>query len=254
MTRLLNFDNILNARDFGGYEGHSGKSLARSRLFRTAHLSNASGEDLTRLRDMDVRLIVDLRYLSERERQPNRWPENTATKTLAFDARRTGQAPHEAFMQHDLRKPEDAIDYMLNNYSARPHSPEFQAIFKDTLHHMAETGDALIVHCAAGKDRTGTLVSLIQSILGVSDADIMDDYMMTMKAVDIDSLLEPAAKAIGKRFGRVYDPEALRPMFGVRPEYLEASLAAMGDGTTFAKDILGLDTAQIAAIQERYLA
>ncbi len=252
--RLLPFDNILNARDFGHYQGADARPLKRGKLFRTAHLNNAKAADLEKLKAMDVGLIVDLRYLSERERQPNKWPDGTRTRTVAFDATRTGQAPHEAFMQHDLHKPEDAVAYMMGNYAQRPDHKGFQKIFKETLDHMAGTGDGIIVHCAAGKDRTGTLVALIQALLGVSPDDIMDDYMLTMRAVDIDSLLSPAAQAIGKRFGRDYDPESLRPMFGVQEGYLQAALDAMGDPVIYARDQLKFGPQDTERLREQYLA
>ncbi len=251
--RLIDFDNILNARDFGHYAGAGGRDVRRGKLFRTAHLNNARDSDLEKLRSMDVGLIVDLRYLSERERQPNKWPDGTRTQTLAFDATRTGQAPHEAFMQHDLHKPEDAVAYMMGNYAQRPGHKGFQQIFKNTLTHMRDTGDGIIVHCAAGKDRTGTLVALIQALLGVQDDDIMDDYMLTMRAVDIDSLLGPAAKAIGEKFGRAYDPESLRPMFGVREAYLQAALDAMGDPLIYAREYLDFDSRDVDRLRAHYL-
>lgn len=251
--RLLKFDNILNARDFGQYEGAGGDALAAGTLFRTAHMSNASDEDLKRLRDLDIGLIVDLRYLSERERQPNRWPENTATQTFGFDATRTGQAPHEAFMQNDLNVAADATAYMMNNYAERPGHHGFQAIFKRTLNHMADTGDSVIVHCAAGKDRTGTLVALIQALLGVSRDDIIADYMLTMTAVDIDSMLGPAAKFMENKFGRPYDPESLRPMFGVTEDYLNASLEAMGDPEIYAREALNFDAQAVSRLRAQYL-
>lgn len=253
-ARLLNFENILNARDFGHYTGLAGRPLKTGKLFRTAHLNNATDADLGRLASMNVGLIIDLRYLSERERQPNKWPKNDPARTLAFDATRTGQAPHEAFMQHDLHRPEDAVNYMMSNYADRPGHKGFQKIFKDTLDHMSETGEGIIVHCAAGKDRTGTLVALIQALLGVSNDDIMDDYMLTMKAVDIDSLLGPAAKRIGEKFGREYDPESLRPMFGVREAYLEAALHAMGNADIYAREQLGLSASHIERLRRHYLA
>ncbi|WP_017932225.1 tyrosine-protein phosphatase [Robiginitomaculum antarcticum] len=250
-NRLLKFEQVLNMRDFGGYDGRFGH-VNSGLLFRSAHLNNATPADLGRLREIDIRLIVDLRYLSERERQPNKWPAGHTARTLAFDASRTGQAPHEAFIQNDLRVAEDARQYMLSNYAARPGNASFQDIFRDTLTHMSGSGDAVLVHCAAGKDRTGTLVALIQSLLGMSDADIMDDYMLTMTAVDVDSFLSPAALMMEERFGRSYAPEALRPMFGVEPGYLKAALDNMGNAEDYARQTLGINEAQIAAIRNRY--
>lgn len=253
MPEILKFDSVHNVRDFGGYSGAHG-DVASGKLYRTAHLANASESDLSRLASMDVGLIVDLRYLSERERQPNRWPDAAPARTLAFDATRTGQAPHEAFIQNDLRKAEDAITYMRDNYAERPNVPAFRQIFRDSIVHLADEGRGVIVHCAAGKDRTGTLVALIQALLGVDEADIMHDYMLTMKAVDIDSMLAPAAKMIGQKFGREYDPESLRPMFGVQEDYLHAALKTMGDPALYARDALNLNDAHLNRLRTHYIA
>lgn len=252
-TRLLDFQQILNMRDFGGYAGQYGL-LSSGRLFRSAHLNKATNKDLEQLRVLDIGLIVDLRYLAERERQPNQWPAGHGAKTLAFDATRQGQAPHEAFMQNDLNVAEDARQYMLASYSDRPKNKSFQEIFRNTLLNMAGENDSLLVHCAAGKDRTGTLVALIQSVLGMSDDDIMDDYMLTMTAVDVDSFLSPAALMMEKRFGRPYDPESLRPMFGVEAQYLDAALKNMGEPEKYAVDVLGLTADQIDKIRSNYIA
>lgn len=253
MPEILKFDKVHNVRDFGGYDSAHG-ILARGKLFRSAHFSDASADDLNRLSTMDIKLIVDLRYLSERQRQPNRWPDNPPAQTLAFDATRTGQAPHEAFMQHDLHKPEDAVRYMMNNYAQRPSVPAFRQIFRDTLLNISEQGRGVIIHCAAGKDRTGTLVALLQALLGVNEQDIMQDYMLTMKAVDVDSLLGPAAKMIGQKFGRAYDPESLRPMFGVREAYLREALKTIGDPQSYMRDALNLDDSVLDKLRAHYLA
>lgn len=251
--RLLDFDNILNARDFGGYDSAHG-TLVTDKLFRTAHMAKASDSDLKTLKSLGIGLIVDLRYLAEREREPNRWPEGSPVRTLAFDATLTGRAPHESFMQFELNSPEDAVRYMTKSYAERPHQSAFKTIFSGCLSHMAQTGDRMIVHCAAGKDRTGTLVALIQTLLGVSAQDVMDDYMLTMSAVDVEGIMEFAAPLISERYERVITPDLLRPMFSVSPDYLRASLEAMGNVQDYAYNVLGLTDTQYAAIKAAYIA
>ena len=167
-------------------------------------------------------------------------------------------APHEAFAEHKLYSAADARAYMLASYEARPHDPSFKALFAETLFRMIEEAKAenpgVIVHCAAGKDRTGTLVALIQGLLGVSADDIMADYMLTETAVDIEAILEPAAKVYSKRYGRPMDADSLRPMFGVDPDYLVASLDAMGNLQSYAENVLGFGSDKQQALRDRYLA
>lgn len=256
-NRIKKFDGVFNFRDFGGYSTESGQKIKANKLFRSAHLHNTNEADKTRLADLDIGLIVDLRHAPERERQPTHWPEGEQPRMLTYPDPKDGEsgkvAPHEAFMKHDLHKPEDARNYMLGSYGQRPHDAGFKTIFADTLRHMAETGEPILVHCAAGKDRTGTLCAVIKGALGVDEKTIYEDFMLTMTAVDIDSFLAPAAQMFTKRYGRAIDPEAIRPMFGVEEAYLQSSLAAIEDMQSYISDHLGITDKEKAALKAAYL-
>lgn len=258
MNRLFNFSSIHNFRDFGNYTTEDGRHVAARRLFRSAHLNNLSNADLSEIEDLDIGLVVDLRYRPERDRQPNRLPRTKTPNVIEFpDGAATADAqlaPHEMFIQKNLREADDSRRYMISSYAARPGDPLFQKIFSDTLKHMASTGDPLLIHCAAGKDRTGTLAAVILGGLGVDSATIMDDFMLTMQAVDVDSFLKPAAKMMGDKFGREYEPEALRPMFGVEEEYLLAALESMGDIPAYITGTLGLTKAELSDLRRLYLS
>jgi len=255
-NRIKDFKTIFNFRDFGGYATMDGGRLRSDLLFRSAHLNNANAAEQQRLADLDIGLIVDLRHAPERERQPSRLQDGYAPRVLTYPDLKHGTsqkvAPHEAFMQEDLHKPEDARNYMIGSYGGRPDDAGFKQIFGDTLRHMAATGDPILVHCAAGKDRTGTLCAIIKGALGVSSHDIMEDFMLTMTAVDIDSFLVPAAQMFSKRYGREIDPEALRPMFGVEPAYLESSLRTIEDMPRYISEGLGLTDTEKAALKAAY--
>lgn len=263
-TRNFNFDSIYNFRDFGGYAGRDGRAVKTERLFRSAHLAALSDADLSSIGDLNINLIVDLRYAPERKRQPSRFPTPTPHVHEYPDAaqqKKATVAPHEAFLEHELHTAEDAHRYMMGSYTARPHDAGFQAICRDTLRFMAtseaEQSVGVLVHCAAGKDRTGTLCALIQSALGVSREDIMADYMLTLDAVDIDKIVGPAAEMFSVRFGRKIDAEALWPMFGVVPDFLEAALDGMtdssGDIEYYMTELLGLSQTELSNLRKRYL-
>ncbi|MDB2437778.1 tyrosine-protein phosphatase [Hellea sp.] len=256
-NRIKKFDGVFNFRDFGGYQTQDGKNIKANKLFRSAHLHNTNDADKARLAELGIGLIVDLRHAPERDRQPTQWPEQQSPRRLTYPDPEHGEsgkvAPHEAFMKHDLQNPEDARNYMLGSYGTRPHDAGFKQIFGDTLRHMAATGDPILVHCAAGKDRTGTLCAIIKGALGVDEKTIYEDFMLTMTAVDIDQFLKPAAQMFTQRYGRPIDPEAIRPMFGVEEAYLQSSLDAIEDMQAYIHNHLGITDKEKAALKAAYL-
>ena len=262
--RSLEFKNIYNFRDFGGYQGADGRSVKQGRLFRSAHLAALEADEIERLGELGLDLVVDLRYAPERKRQPSRLPMPEPYRLEYPDGAKTKSAkvaPHEAFLEHQLYSAEDAHGYMMSSYTARPQDAGFKDILADTLRFMAnpETDEAagLLIHCAAGKDRTGTLCALIQAVLGVSREDIIADYMMTLDVVDIEKIIVPAAEKFSKRYGRHIDAKSIWPMFGVVPEFLEAALGAMMDEPgavdRYVTEDIGLSQQDLDRIRDRYL-
>lgn len=255
MPKIIPLKTVRNFRDFGGYTGLDGAKLVSGKLFRSAHFNETGEADRDFISGLDLGLVIDLRHKPERKRQPSKYPsaQDVLTFTMNEPEEAPEFAPHEMFLKERLQTAQDAREYMLISYANRPNNPKFVDIFARTLSRIAETGDPVVVHCAAGKDRTGTLVAIIHKILGMSDEAIMEDYMLTMKAVDIDMFLEPASKIMSEKFGRPIDPEALRPMFGVEPGYLEAALGAMGPIDHYLAETLKISDGLIAAIRDRYL-
>jgi hypothetical protein len=98
------FDNIVNARDLGGMIGYEGREVRSGMLLRTAHLHDATDEDVRRLREVyHLARVFDFRSLGEAELLPDREIEGATHHLLPTidksEERLTGQAiPQEAFL------------------------------------------------------------------------------------------------------------------------------------------------------------
>jgi len=257
MSRILPFETVYNFRDYGQYPSQNGQRVAGGKLFRSAHLHHLKGGDMARFDALNIGVVIDMRYAAERQKQPNNLPGHHSSITLSYapgaEKAPLAIAPHEAFMEHDLRQADDARAYMMNSYKERPLDKGFQNLAQQSLRHMAKTGEATLIHCAAGKDRTGTLVALVQHMLGVPEALIFEDYMLTMTAVDMPVLLERASKQLSDKYGRHFNPDMLLPLFGVSEDYLRQSFGAMGPIDDYIEHVLGITATEKAAIAAHYL-
>lgn len=254
--RLIPFDRIFNFRDFGGYDTPSGP-LARGRLFRSASFHDATEADIARLEAMDVRFLVDLRRPEERAFEPNRWPgENRRSIFNDEGAGGVNLPPHlVALLQSDL-SPASVTAYMKSLYREIPFDARLVKLYRAWFDEMGEGGIG-VIHCAAGKDRTGIACALTLLALGVSEEDVFADYEFTNQAVDIEARLPRIQERMEERLARKLDAASLRPMLGVDADYLREAFAAIrarnGGVDAYLADVLGVGEPQRTNLRERLI-
>lgn len=255
--RLIPFDRVLNFRDFGGYDTPYGP-IARGRLYRSASFHDATDADIATLEAMELRFLVDLRRPEERAYEPNRWPgENLRSIFNDEGAGGVHLPPHlVALLQSDL-SPASVAQYMKSLYREIPFDARLVKLYRAWFDEMGEGGIG-VVHCAAGKDRTGIACALTLLALGVSEDDVFADYEFTNQAVDIEARLPRIQERMEERLARKLDAASLRPMLGVDADYLREAFAAIharhGGVDAYLADVLGVGETERANLREGLIA
>jgi protein-tyrosine phosphatase len=131
----------------------------------------------------------------------------------------------------------------------------YRAIFQRLAQEEAYP---FLVHCSAGKDRTGVVCALIHAVCGVSQEHILEDFMLTRQhyegAQNIDARVPQIMAGLDVEGWTI---EALRPVFTVEEAYLEGFLDAVaadhGSIEAFLTGPVGLAPATLEAVRERLL-
>ena len=169
---------VENFRDFGGAPSIFGGRVRMGRLFRSAHLAGASEPDIAELERLGVRTVVDLRRPTERRSQPSRWT-GFSGRLISTDEGDRAEGPHIEFLRQGDLSDAGVEAYLSDYYRRALFEPRHLAMFTGAFAALDEGDGALLIHCTAGKDRTGLLAALVQRALGVEWREIAADFLET---------------------------------------------------------------------------
>jgi protein-tyrosine phosphatase len=201
---------LQNLRDTGGYSTRDGGWVRTGVLFRgdaPVHLDDLAQAHLANL---DLHTIVDLRRAVERRR----WPSE-----LDWFGGRTV----ELSLVGEERRPVNPLNGGLAGFNRWLYETRGETIVEIVATLAAPGALPALVHCTAGKDRTGLLVALIQSWLGLPENAIAADYARSAELLhaDTEEAIEKQQVALGVN---VRDrPDLLE----ARPEWVVDALAAV---------------------------
>ena len=256
--------DILNFRD-AGLATPSGR-MQTGILYRSSRLSGLHEGAAAALVALGVTDVFDLRTTAEVERRPDRLPAGV-TLTLANvladrphgGAVAVGALARSRMDRETITAINEAVGggraqaLMLETYRDFAGLPSALQGFRHVLRGVAGAEGASIVHCTAGKDRSGWAVAVIQLACGVRTEDVLGDYLKSNESMSdaYGSLLERFAEAGG-------DARSLASILYVDPDYLDAGLSALrstfGDLDGYLATGLRLTSSDIDQLRDRLLA
>jgi protein-tyrosine phosphatase len=174
--RRVTLDGPVNFRDLGGYETADGRTVRWGRVFRSDSLHHLTEADGPRLAKIGIATALDFRAHDELDRIG-------IGRLGGLDIRHVhvptvDQALHT--VRHPDWEPPDSVAeiyLMMMKTGARAYNA--------ALRTLADPGTLPAVYfCMAGKDRTGVFSAVLLGLLGVSEQDIVDDYVLTHEVVE----------------------------------------------------------------------
>jgi protein tyrosine/serine phosphatase len=257
MTRHIDFEGVENFRDFGGYATACGRGVKRGVLFRSANHHRATDADLEAMKALGVKVIVDLRRAVEREREPSRRWTGFDAQVIENDIEDASHLDWVDFLKGSDLSADFFRQDGLTFYRRAPLEARHVDLFRRYFEALADGGGPVLVHCAAGKDRTGMICAFTHHIAGVSRDDILADYLLTNDEARIGRRAELFARWVFEITGRTIADHPARIAQSVDVAYLETALATIdeshGSLDAYLENALGVDEARRAKIHDRLL-
>ncbi len=269
--QFLPVKGIVNARDLGGYTMQDGRILRDGVLLRSAHLAEATDDDLKWLAELPVAKVIDFRKEQEKPGRVDRVIPGAEYVILPVDA--SGNAMADA--TEDEKKKftnqkkfevkniivfaafnERAQKLVRNMYPTLLFDPDCQKQFATFFQHILATDQgAVLYHCTQGKDRTGIASALILAALGASRETIISDFDATNKVYEKD--VRKYTRRVRFLGGKEEEIDVVKAFMGCNTENFINALNAIdreyGSLEAYLKGPIGLTDADILTLRVRYL-
>ncbi len=204
-----------NFRDIGGTPTPAGP-VRRGIVYRSAALAQLDPTGVAALEKLGVTEVFDLRGELEISRDgKDQVPDSVQVTVAPFHPEEDEAAVHE--LQEGA--PATLVERVIAYYSAIPVQPPAQAAVAGLLRTIADGAGGVLVHCAAGKDRTGWAIATVLTAAGADRDAVLADYLLSNAAID-------SLRAwLQEHYGDAFDTSS--QVLGVDPSYLQAAWDSM---------------------------
>lgn len=251
-TRVLPWKNCLNVRDVGGYPVAGADSLAPKAsmtasparaftrwkaLVRGDDPGKLTSDSLLRVFDYGIRTVIDLRHAAEVNAGPNplRAGHGMSYHNISFVDPVDTRPPREGLGLHYTLLAEQAVGRI-----------------RRVLETIARAPDGgVLIHCVAGKDRTGVITAVVLRLAGVPPDVIAEDYMLTER-LTMDRVRAWLDSDPARRAEREAQYQRFRPTGDAMRYFLDAIDRRHGSMAAFVGNA-GLAETTLRVLRERFL-
>ena len=231
--QVIHLNGTTNTRDIGGYITGDMGTLRSGQIIRSDRLSRLTANDFQKLEEMGLKTVIDLRTRKEHDESPTVWEGDNPPRFFHFpvgDANNDWFRAQRKMFKKNRFTQRQSLEHMIDGYRmiAEEGTTSYQKLMEVVLD---ESNWPVLIHCSAGKDRSGVAVALILEALGVDRETIMEEYLLTNEISRIEEksvILSKESKDLsrGSRFAAA---SAWLPIVGVDAKMLEAFYASVDE-------------------------
>lgn len=189
----MSVEGVANFRNVGPYAAGENVLVKPGYLYRSADPVRITEKGKQQLRDLGIKKIFDLRAPNEVRDFKTYSPYIDGVEFVHVSVSRTADFTPEGLAKELQMFKDDEVEAFRFSYKRNLETGA--SAYGTIVRHMRDHPDVpCLVHCTAGKDRTGIFAALYLSLLGVSDEDIVEDYALTTYG------LAPALPALTAQF------------------------------------------------------
>jgi protein-tyrosine phosphatase len=189
-SRHLNWERCYNTRDLGGLPTRDGKRTRWAAIIRSDYLNRLTQTGIQALLDYGVETVIDLRAHHEVAKEPAVTIENHGRPLDYLNLPIEKYYPHVGALIQQAQSRGEVYCIILDHY------PESVAEIMRAIVHAQPGG--IVIHCHAGKDRTGIISALLLHLVGVPEDLIAADYAESqVRLRAIDGIIQAEARARG---------------------------------------------------------